>query len=150
MAVVGTLAALTPRVWLEAVRPGVRTAVRVGWLADGGRGFWTVFRRGLQAVGATALLAFSPAAQTLYTGATAGRDGRTRACQQWVAGLRHRLRHGHEQQGLAEVAALVEPESSPDSARETLPNGYHYTYNGSSLGFWKSRESPMLEGNRSG
>lgn len=63
--------------WLEAVRQGVGTAVRVVWLSDGGRGFWTVFQRCFQAVGATAILDFYHAAQNLYKGATAG----------WMGGL---------------------------------------------------------------
>ena len=102
---------------------GGRTAVQVVWLADGGRGFWTVFQRCFQAVGATAILDFYHAAQNLYKGAAAWLDGRTRACQQWFAKLRHQLRHGHEQQVLAELAALVETEQFPESARETLTNG---------------------------
>jgi hypothetical protein len=96
VAVLGTIAELTPRLWLEAIRQQVHTAVRVVWLSDGGRGFWTVFQRCFPALGATAILDFYPAAQNLYKGAAAWLDGRTRACQQWFAGLRHRLRHGHE------------------------------------------------------
>lgn len=126
VAVLGTIDDWMPRLWLEAVRQGVGTAVRVVWLSDGGRGFWTVFQRCFQAVGATAILDFYHAAQNLYKGAAAWLDGRTRACQQWFARLRHQLRHGHEQQVLAELAALVETEPFPESARETLSNVYHY------------------------
>ena len=126
VAVLGTIDALTPRLWLEAVRQPVHTAVRVVWLSDGGRGFWTVCQRCFQALGATAILDFYPAAQNLYKGAAAWLDGRTRACQQWFTGLRHRLRHGHEHQVLAELAALVEAPSLPASARETLTNLYNY------------------------
>ena len=60
------------------------------------------------------------AAQNLYKGASAWLEGRTRACQQWFADLRHRLRHGHEQHVLAELAALVEATPLPQSARQTL------------------------------
>jgi len=126
VAVLGTIADLTPRLWLEAVRQQVRTAVRVVWLSDGGRGFWTVFQRCFQAVRVTAILDFYHAAQNLYKGATAWLDGRTRACQQWFAGLRHRLRHGHEQQVVAELAALVETQSLPESSRKTLAHVYNY------------------------
>src|SRR5207248_5624633 len=86
----------------------------------GGRGLWSVFQRLFQAVGVTAILDFYHAAQNLYKGASAWLEGRTRACQQWFADLRHRLRHGHEQHVLAELAALVEATHLPQSARQTL------------------------------
>jgi hypothetical protein len=98
----------------------------VVWLSDGGRGLWSVFQRLFQAVGAVAILDFYPAAQNLYKGASAWLDGRTRACQQWFADFRHRLRHGHEQHVLAELAALVEAPPLPPSARQTLINVYTY------------------------
>jgi hypothetical protein len=96
------------------------------WLSDGGPGFWTVFQRCFKALGATAILDFYHAAQNLYKGASAWLDGRTRACQQRFADWRHRLRHGHEQQVLAELIALIEGKLLPDSARETLTKLYHY------------------------
>jgi hypothetical protein len=126
VAVLGTVDDLAPRLWLEAVRQGVRTAVRVVWLSDGGRGLWSVFQRLFQAIRVTAILDFYPTAQNLYKGASAWLDGRTRACQQWFADLRHRLRHGHEQHVLAELAALVEATPLPQSARQTLINVYTY------------------------
>jgi hypothetical protein len=126
VAVLGAVDDLAPRLWLEAVRQGVRTAVQVVWLSDGGRGLWTVFQRLFQGVGVTAILDFYHAAQNLYKGANAWLDGRTRACQQWFADLRHRLRHGHEQHVLAELVALVEATHLPPSARQTLTNVYSY------------------------
>jgi hypothetical protein len=120
VAVLGTIDDLAPRLWLEAVRQGVRTAVRVVWLSEGGRGLGSVFQRLFRAVGVTAILDFYQAAQNLYKGASAWLDGRTRACQRWFADLRHRLRHGHEQHVLAELAALVEATHLPQSARQTL------------------------------
>jgi hypothetical protein len=124
VAVVGPIDDLAPRLWLEAVRQGVHTAMQVVWLSDGGRGFWTVFQRLFQAVGVTAILDFYHAAQNLYKGASAWLDGRTRACQRWFADLRHRLRHGHEQHVLAELATLLEATHLPESARQTLTNVY--------------------------
>jgi hypothetical protein len=126
VAVLGSIDELTPRLWLEAVRQQVHTAVRVVWLSDGGPGFWTVFQRCFQALGATAILDFYHAAQNLYKGARAWLDGRTRGCQQQFADWRHRLRHGHEQQVLAELAALAESQHLPDSARETLTKVFNY------------------------
>jgi hypothetical protein len=126
VAVLGSIDELTPRLWLEAVRQQVHTAVRVVWLSDGGAGFWTVFQRCFQALGATAILDFYHAAQNLYKGARAWLDGRTRACQQQFADWRHRLRHGQEQPVLAEVAALLEGKQLPAAARETLTKLYNY------------------------
>src|SRR5881227_2712544 len=126
VAVLGTIDDLSPRLGLEAVRQGIRTAVQVVWLSDGGRGLWSVFQRLFQAIGAVAILDFYPTAQNLYKGASAWLDGRTRACQQWFADCRNRLRHGHEQHVLAELAALVEATPLPQSARQTLINVYIY------------------------
>jgi hypothetical protein len=126
VAVLGTIDELSPRLWLEAVRQGAHTTMRVVWLSDGGRGLWSVFQRLFQAVGAVAILDFYHATQNLYKGASAWLDGRTRACQQWFADFRHRLRHGHEQHVLAELAALVEATHLPESARQTLTNVYTY------------------------
>jgi hypothetical protein len=81
VAVLGTMDDLAPRWWLEAARQRVHTAVRVVWLADGGRGFWTVFQRCCQALGATALVDVYHAAHNRYKGAAAWLDGRTRAGQ---------------------------------------------------------------------
>lgn len=40
VAVLGDLEALQPRLWLEAVRQGIKSASQVAWLSDGARGFW--------------------------------------------------------------------------------------------------------------
>jgi hypothetical protein len=126
VAVLGPIDELSPRLWLEAVRQQVFTAVRVVWLSEGGPGFWSVFQRCFKTLGATAILDFYHAAQNLYKGAAAWLDGRTRTCRGWFVNLRHRLRHGHEAQVLAELAALVEVRSLPESARETLAKVYNY------------------------
>jgi len=126
VAVLGTIDDLSPRLWREAVRQPVHTAVRVVWLSEGGRGFWNVFQRDFQALGATAILDFYPAAQNLYKGARAWLDGRTGLCRQWFTDFRHRLRHGHEQQVLATLAALVEDPQLPESAQKTVTNVYPY------------------------
>jgi hypothetical protein len=43
VAVLGDIDALTPRLWLEALRQGIRRAPQVVWLSDGGRGLWRLF-----------------------------------------------------------------------------------------------------------
>src|SRR5919109_3622024 len=40
VAVLGDIEALTPRLWLEAVRQGIRGAPQGVWLSDGARGLW--------------------------------------------------------------------------------------------------------------
>ncbi|MBK9446356.1 MAG: ISKra4 family transposase [Betaproteobacteria bacterium] len=126
VAVLGSIDEFAPRLWLEAVRQQVRTAVRVVWLSDGGTGLWSVFQRNLKPLGAIAILDFYHAAQNLYKGASAWLDGRTRLCQKWFAMLRHRLRHGQEQQVLTELAALVEKKTFPESGWQVLCNLYQY------------------------
>src|ERR687895_484589 len=70
VAVLGTIDDLAPRLWLEAVRQGVRTAVRVVWLSDGGRGLWSVFQRLFQAVGAGGIFDLYHRAEKPYKSAT--------------------------------------------------------------------------------
>lgn len=43
VAVLGDIDALSPRLWLEAVRQGIPSSKTVVWLSDGGRGFWRLF-----------------------------------------------------------------------------------------------------------
>src|SRR5262249_35469500 len=43
VAVLGDIDALAPRLWLEALRQGIRSAPQVVWLSDGGRGLWRLF-----------------------------------------------------------------------------------------------------------
>jgi hypothetical protein len=58
VAVLGDLDALTPRLWGEALRQGLRQAPQVVWLSDGGRGFWRLFEERFagQATGVMRLL----------------------------------------------------------------------------------------------
>jgi hypothetical protein len=104
-AVLGTLAALTPRLWLAAVRQGITHAPRVVGLGG-------VFEEDFTAY-ATGGLDFYPAAQHVWQGAAAWLDGRTTAA-------RHRLRHGPPAAVLAELATAAEAEGVPATARATL------------------------------
>src|SRR5207237_4814849 len=69
VAVLGGVDALQPRLWLEAVRQGIRQAPQVVWLSDGSRGLW---RRdeGRLAAYAVGMLDFYNAAHDLWKGAT--------------------------------------------------------------------------------
>jgi hypothetical protein len=82
VAVLGDLDALTPRLWGEALRQGLRQASQVVWLSDGGRGLWRLFAE--RFVGhATGILDFYHAAQNLWKAAAAWLDGRTPQARRW-------------------------------------------------------------------
>jgi hypothetical protein len=102
VAVVGDSAALTPRLWLAALRQGSKSAPPVGWLSDGGRGVWRLFEERC-AGHARGLVDFSPAAQQRWKGAAAWLDGRTTQAHRWCGGARHRLRHGMPDGVLADL-----------------------------------------------
>jgi hypothetical protein len=125
VAVLGTMEALTPRLWLAAVRQGLTHAPRVVWLSDGARGLWGVFEEYFTAY-ATGVLDLYHAAQHVWKGAAAWWDGRTTAARRWFEAARHRLRHGPPAEVLAELAAAVEGEGLPATARATVLKVYAY------------------------
>ena len=122
VAVLGTIEALKPRLWLAAVRQGITSAPRVVWLSDGARGLWGVFEAYFTTY-ATGVLDFYHAAQHLWKGAAAWWDGRTTAARRWFEAARHRLRHGPPAEVLAELATAAETDGLPATARATLLKG---------------------------
>lgn len=125
VAVLGNIEALKSRLWLEAVRQGITSAPRVVWLSDGARGLWRVFEECFT-VYATGILDFYHAAQHLWKGAAAWFDGRTTQARRWFEATRHRLRHGQDDGVLADLAAAVDMEGFPATARATLGKVYAY------------------------
>ncbi|HJW91530.1 MAG TPA: ISKra4 family transposase [Anaerolineales bacterium] len=125
VAVLGDIEALRPRLWLEALRQGVRSAKLVAWVCDGGRGFWSLYTAQFKGY-ATGILDFYHAAQNLWKGAAVWLDGRTQAARAWFVTARHRLRHGETDQVLADLAAALALDDLPASARTTLTNLYTY------------------------
>ena len=125
VAVLGDIDALTPRLWLEALRQGISSAPQVVWLSDGGRGLWRLFdeRFARHAMG---VLDFYHAAQNLWKAAAAWLDGRTTQARQWFAWARHRLRHGKPDGVLADLADALDVEGLPATARDTLTTVYSY------------------------
>jgi hypothetical protein len=119
VAVLGGVDALQPRLWLEAVRQGIRQAPQVVWLSDGARGLWRLYEERLAAY-AVGILDFYHAAQSLWKGAAAWLDGRTTQARRWFGWARHRLRHGQPDGVLADVVEALEVEALPASARDTL------------------------------
>ncbi len=119
VAVLGDIDALTPRLWLEALRQGIRSAPQVVWLSDGGRGLWRLFDERFAAE-ATGILDFYHAAQHLWKGAAAWLDGRTSGARRWFVWARHRLRHGMPDGVLADLTDALDVEGLPETARATL------------------------------
>jgi hypothetical protein len=125
VAVLGDIDALKPRLWLEAVRQGLLSAPEVVWLSDGARGLWRLFDECF-AGHATGILDFYHAVQNLWKSAAAWLDGRTTQARRWFGWARHRLRHGHRDGVLADLAEALELESLSDTARNTLLTVYAY------------------------
>jgi hypothetical protein len=125
VAVLGSIEALKPRLWLEARRQGIRSAPQVVWLSDGGRGLWRLFDECF-AGAATGVLDFYHAAQNLWKSAAAWLDGRTTQARRWFTWARHRLRHGNPDGVLADLAEALDVDGLPDTARDTLTTVYAY------------------------
>ena len=118
-AVLGDIEALAPRLGGEAVRQGLLSAPQVVWLSDGGRGVWRLVEERC-ARHATGILDLYPAVQHWWQGAAAGVDGRPTQARRWFTWARHRLRHGHPDGVLADLADALEVEGWPAPARATL------------------------------
>ena len=125
VAVLGEIEWLTPRLWLEALRQGIKSAPQVVWLSDGGRGVWRLFEEQF-AGSATGVLDFYHAAQNLWKSAAAWLDGRTTQARRWFGWARHRLRHGMPDGVLADLADALDVEGLPATARDTLTTVYAY------------------------
>jgi hypothetical protein len=125
VAVFGDIEALQGRLWLEAQRQGIMRAPQVVWLSDGARGLWRLFEECFTAY-ATGILDFYHAVQQRWKGAAAWLDGRTSNARRWFSWARHRLRHGHPDGVLADLADALELEGLPDTARDTLRTVYAY------------------------
>ena len=125
VAVLGDIEMLTPRLWLAALRQGIKSAPQVVWLSDGGRGLWRLFEEQFSEY-ATGVLDFYHAAQNLWKSAAAWLDGRTTQARRWFGWARHRLRHGMPAGVLADLADALDVEGLPATARDTLTTVYAY------------------------
>lgn len=121
----GNIEALQGRLQLEALRQGITTALQVGWLADGARGFWRLFQQQVAGI-ATGVLDFYHAAQQLWEVAEAyGNTLPTRTPQQWFARLRHQLRHGYVHRIIQALGRLLKYPSTSTSAKPVLNSLQH-------------------------
>jgi hypothetical protein len=102
VAVVGDIAALKPRLGLEALRQGIRNASQAVWRSDGGRGVWRLCEA-CCAPCAMGLLDLYHAAHNLWKSAAAWLDGHTTQARRWCTWARHRLRPGHPDGVLADL-----------------------------------------------
>jgi hypothetical protein len=109
VAVVGDIEMRTPRLWRAALRQDILRAPQVVGLSDGGRGLWRLFEEQCSA-SATGILDWDHAAQNLWKSAAAWLDGRTTKAHRWFAWARHRLRHGHPDGVLADLAEALDVE----------------------------------------
>ncbi len=125
VAVFGDIEALQERLWCEALRQGIRHTAQVVWLSDGARGLWRLFEERFT-VYATGILDLYHAVPQLWKSAAAWLDGRTTQARRWFGWARHRLRHGHPDGVLADLADALEVEGLPDTARDTLRTVYAY------------------------
>jgi hypothetical protein len=125
VAVLGDIEMLTPRLWLAALRQGIRSAPQAVWLSDGGRGLWRLFEEQFAGY-AMGVLDFYHAAQNLWKSAAAWLDGRTTQARRWFGWARHRLRHGQPDGVLADLAEALEVEGLPATARDTVATVYTY------------------------
>ncbi len=125
VAVWGDIDTFKPRLWLAALRQGLLSASEVVWLSDGGRGLWRLYDERF-AAHARGILDFYHAAQNVWKGAAAWRDGRTTQARRWFGWARHRLRHSAPDGVLGDLAEALEVETLPDHARETLVKVYEY------------------------
>jgi len=125
VAVFGHIDALQQRLWLQALRQGIRHASEVVWLSDGARGLWRLFDERFVDY-ARGILDFYHAVQPRWKGAAAWWDGRTTQARRWWGWARHRLRHGQPDGVLADLADALNVEGLPDTARETVRTVYAY------------------------
>jgi hypothetical protein len=120
VAVLGDIASLRPRLWLEALRQGVLAAPQVVWLSDGGVGFWGFYTDYLSSF-AIGILDFYHAVQNLWKGAQAWLDGRSKKARQWFALSRHRLRHGEANVVLNDISSALKLDGLTETAHKTFP-----------------------------
>jgi hypothetical protein len=124
-AVLGNIDSLSERMWLEALKQGVKQTAQVVWLSDGGRGFWRIYDERFRPY-AIGVLDFYHAAQNLWAALKVWFDERTTHAKTAFADTRHRLRQGQADSVLADIAAALLLPGLPDTTHQALTKLYLY------------------------
>lgn len=117
--------AFKPRLLLLACQQGVTQAPLVVWLSDGGRGFWGAFYDLFHPY-ALGILDFYHAAQNLWKGASAWKDGRSRSARIWFQQARRTLKLGRSDLILSQLHIALAQTDLSDSQRKSLQSTYDY------------------------
>lgn len=120
VAVLGSIDDLKPRLQLEALRQGIKTAAQVIWISDGARGFWRLYQQCFTHF-AVGILDFYHAVQRLWQTASAYQDGNpARTQQQWFARMRHQLRLGFGKRIIKELDWLSKSKNTSQVTKPIL------------------------------
>ena len=120
VAVLGGIDDLKPRLQLEALRQGIKTAAQVIWISDGARGFWRLYQQCF-AHFAVGILDFYHAVQHLWQAASVYQDGNpVRTQQQWFARMRHQLRLGFGKRIIKELGWLSKSKNTSQVTKPIL------------------------------
>lgn len=120
VAVLGDIDDLQPRLQLEAVQQGFKTAAQVVWISDGARGFWRLYQDSF-ADRAVGVLDFYHAVQHLWKAASAYQDGNpARNPQMWFERMRDQLRRGSSKRIVKELDWLVKSKNTSEAAKRSL------------------------------
>lgn len=120
VAVLGSIDDLKPRLQLEALRQGIKTATQVIWISDGARGLWRLYQECF-AQSAIGILDFYHAVQHLWQAAIAHSDGNfVRTPQMWFRRMRHQLRHGFGQRIIKELNWLAKSRNTSEATKPIL------------------------------
>lgn len=130
VAVLGDVDALASLLKAQALRQGWSAEIASAWISDGAKGLWRVYQEQF-AQGAVGILDFYHAVQHLAQAAAAyGQTLSTRSPEQWLARMRHQLRHGYAHRIIQELDNLIRYDNTPMSAIPVLKQvkGYLQTH----------------------
>jgi hypothetical protein len=125
VAVLGNIDDLGKALTLEAHKQAITQASTVVWLSDGARGLWRLFAENFSHL-AIGVLDFYHSSQNLWKAISVCLDAESLEAKELFISSRHKLRHGEQNQVLADIAQALELDGLPDSAKQSLMNLYLY------------------------